>query len=139
MNKVEALLLRSDFGDDFTLGSLFFAGKFIGFTCEDKDRHLESGGAKIYGETAIPRGYYRLTVSMSRRFGKLMPEIKDVPGFYGVRIHGGNSAVDSLGCPLLGAIKTTNGVRDCKDVNAKLIKLIQGVEAAGDECWLVVR
>ena len=92
MNKVEALLLRSTFADDFTLGTLFFAGKFLGFTCEDKDRHLEAGGVKVLKETAIPRGYYRLTVSMSRRFGKLMPEIKDVPQFSGVRIHGGNFA-----------------------------------------------
>ena len=139
MNKVEALLLRSDFGDDFTLGSLFFAGKFLGFTCEDKDRHLESGGTKIYGETAIPRGYYRLTVSMSKRFGKLMPEILGVPQFSGVRIHGGNFPSQSEGCPLLGAKKLTNGVADCKEVNAKLIKLIQSVEASGDECWLVIR
>lgn len=136
---VDSLLLRSDFNEEFTLGTFCFAGKFLGFTCEDKDRHMESGGAKVHGETAIPRGYYRLTVSMSNRFKKLMPEIKDVPGFSGVRIHGGNTHEDTEGCPLLGAIKTTNGVRDCKEVNAKLIKLIQGVEAAGDECWLVVR
>ena len=139
MAKIDCLLLRSDFGDEFTLGTFCFAGKFLGFTCEDKDRHMESGGAKVHGETAIPRGYYRMTVSMSNRFKKLMPEIKDVPGFSGVRIHGGNTHEDTEGCPLLGAIKTTNGVRDCKEVNAKLIKLIQGVEAAGDECWLVVR
>lgn len=139
MNKVDFLLLRSDFGDDFTLGTLFANKMFLGYTCEDKDRHLEVGGTKVPGETAIPRGYYRLTVSMSQRFGKLMPEIKDVLGFSGVRIHGGNSAVDSLGCPLLGAIKTTNGVKDCREVNKRLIALIQGVEAQGDECWLVVR
>lgn len=139
MNKVEALLLRSDFGDDFTLGTLCFADRFVGYTCEDKDRHLESGSVKVPGETAIPRGYYRLTVSFSNRFQKLMPEIKDVPGFSGVRIHGGNTHEDTEGCPLLGAIKTTNGVKDCREVNAKLIKLIQGVEAVGDECWLVVR
>ena len=139
MSKIDCLLLRSDFGDDFTLGQLFFAGKFVGYTCEDKDRHLEIGGMKVPKETAIPRGYYRLTVSMSKRFGKLMPEILDVPQFSGIRIHGGNTHEDTEGCPLLGAIKTTNGVRDCKEVNAKLIKLIQGVEAAGDECWLVVR
>ena len=139
MTIVDALLLRSDFGDNFTLGTFCFAGKFVGYTCEDKDRHLEAGGMKVPGETAIPRGYYRLTVSMGQRFGKLMPEIKDVPGFSGVRIHGGNSAVDSLGCPLLGAIKTTNGVKDCREVNKRLIALIQGVEAQGDECWLVVR
>ena len=136
---VDSLLLRSDFNEEFTLGTFCFAGKFLGFTCEDKDRHMESGGAKVHGETAIPRGYYRMTVSMSNRFKKLMPEIKDVPGFSGVRIHGGNTHEDTEGCPLLGAIKTTNGVRDCKEVNAKLIKLIQGVEAAGNECWLVVR
>ena len=136
---VDSLLLRSDFNEEFTLGTFCFAGKFLGFTCEDKDRHMESGGAKVHGETAIPRGYYRMTVSMSNRFKKLMPEIKDVPGFSGIRIHAGNTHENTEGCPLLGAIKTTNGVRDCKEVNAKLIKLIQGVEAAGDECWLVVR
>ena len=139
MAKIDCLLLRSDFGADFTLGTFCFAGKFLAYTCEDKDRHLEAGGTKIPKETAIPRGYYRLTVSMSNRFKKLMPEIKGVPGFSGVRIHGGNTHEDTEGCPLLGAIKTTNGVRNCKEVNAKLIKLIQGVEAAGDECWLVVR
>ena len=136
---VDSLLLRSDFNEEFTLGTLFFAGKFLGFTCEDKDRHIESGGTKIYGETAIPRGYYRLTVSMSRRFGRLMPEILGVPQFSGVRVHGGNTHEDTEGCPLLGAKKRVDGVADCKDVNARLIKLIQGVEAAGDECWLVVR
>ena len=139
MARVDFLLLRMGFAETRTLGSLYQGDWFLGFTCEDKDRHMESGGAKVHGETAIPRGYYRLTVSMSKRFGRLMPEIKDVPQFEGVRIHGGNTEEDTEGCPLLGAIKTTNGVRDCKEVNAKLIKLIQGVEAAGDECWLVVR
>lgn len=136
---VDALLLRSDFGENFTLGTFCFAGKFIGYTCEDKDRHLEVGGQKVPGETAIPRGYYRLTVSMSKRFGKLMPEILDVPQFSGVRVHGGNTKDDTEGCPLLGAIKTTAGVKDCREVNQKLIKLIQAIESTGDECWLVVR
>jgi len=136
---VDSLLLRSDFNENFTLGTFCFAGKVLGFTCEDADLHLESGGTKIYGKTAIPRGYYRMTVSMSNRFKRLMVELLNVPQFTGVRIHAGNTHEDTEGCPLLGAIKTTNGVRDCKEVNAKLIKLIQAVEAAGDECWLVVR
>ena len=139
MAKIDCLLLRSDFGDEFTLGTFCFAGKFLGYTCEDRDRHVEAGGTKIPGKTAIPRGYYRLTVSMSKRFGKLMPELLDVPQFSGVRIHGGNTEEDTEGCPLLGAIKTATGVRDCRDANAKLIKRIQAVEAAGDECWLTVR
>lgn len=76
---------------------------------------------------------------MSSRFKRLMPGLLDVPQFSGIRIHGGNTHEDTEGCPLLGAIKTATGVRDCRDANAKLIKRIQAVEAAGDECWLTVR
>ena len=139
MATIDCLLLRSDFSDEFTLGTFCFAGKFLGYTCEDRDRRLEAGGIKIPGRTAIPRGYYRLTVSMSQRFGKLMPEIKDVPQFSGVRVHGGNTHADTEGCPLLGAKKTVDVVKECAAVNARLIKLIQGVEAQGNEAWVVVR
>lgn len=139
MARVDCLLLRMGFAETRTLGSLYQGDWFLGFTCEDRDRNLELCGIKIPKQTAIPRGYYRLTVSMSKRFGKIMPEILDVPQFSGVRIHGGNTEEDTEGCPLLGAIKTATGVRDCRDANAKLIKRIQAVEAAGDECWLTVR
>ena len=139
MARVDFLLLRMDFAETHTLGSLYQGDWFLGFTCEDRDRNLEIGGTKIPKQTAIPRGYYRLTVSMSKRFGKLMPEILDVPQFSGIRIHGGNTHEDTEGCPLLGAEKTMTGVRDCKEVNARLIKLIQGIEAQGNEAWVVVR
>lgn len=139
MAKVDFLLLRSTFADEFTLGTLFYGDWFLGYTCEDKDRHLEAGGAKVPKRTAIPRGYYRMTVSMSSRFKRLMPELLDVPQFSGIRIHGGNTHEDTEGCPLLGAEKTMTGVRDCKEVNARLIKLIQGIEAQGNEAWVVVR
>lgn len=139
MAKIDFLLLRSTFADEFTLGTLFQGDWFIGFTCEDRDRHLEAGGAKVPKRTAIPRGYYQMTVSMSSRFKRLMPELLDVPQFSGIRIHGGNTHEDTEGCPLLGAEKTMTGVRDCKEVNARLIKLIQGIEAQGNEAWVVVR
>ena len=79
MARVDFLLLRMDFADTRTLGSLYQGDWFLGFTCEDRDRNLELDGIKIPKQTAIPRGYYRLTVSMSKRFGKLMPELLDVP------------------------------------------------------------
>ncbi len=139
MARVDFLLLRMDFAETHTLGSLYQGDWFLGLTCEDRDRNLELGGIKIPKQTAIPRGYYRLTVSMSKRFGKLMPELLDVPQFSGIRIHGGNTHEDTEGCPLLGAEKTMTGVRDCKEVNARLIKLIQGIEAQGNEAWVVVR
>ena len=73
-------------------GKLFVDKLFFGETLEDKDRYLEFDGDKVFGDTAIPRGRYRVTLSPSQRFGRVMPEIHDVPDFTGVRIHGGNYA-----------------------------------------------
>lgn len=116
-------LKREIFDDDFTLGTLIGPdAKFYGCTVEDTDRRLEDGSEKVYGKTAIPRGRYRVTLSYSYRFKKVLPQILDVPQFSGVRIHGGNSADDSLGCIILGRIRTSNGVRDCAGALAELIK-----------------
>ena len=93
MRDIKFLLQRDVCAPGFTLGRLFVEGMMYGFTCEDQDRKLEEEpGAKILKRTAIPRGLYRLTLSFSNRFKKVMPLIKDVPGFDGVRIHGGNYA-----------------------------------------------
>ena len=133
-------LLRNTFGEDFTLGTLKLNEGFFGYTCEDKDRHLEEGKEqKIAGQTAIPRGTYKLTVTMSKRFGRLMPQIMDVPQFEGVRIHGGNSAADTEGCPLLGSIPLKSGVANCKDVVDKLIAYIQATEKIGDSCVIEIK
>lgn len=68
-------------------------------------------GIKVPGETAIPEGIYKVDISMSRRFKRLMPmlytesnkyEIKAGGiGFKGVRFHGGNTHKDTEGCPLV--------------------------------------
>jgi hypothetical protein len=117
---------RDTFNPGFTLGEFLVDGAFFGFTCEDADRKLEDGGIKEHGRTAIPRGRYKVTLSMSTRFKKLMVEVIGVRGFSGVRVHGGNTAADTLGCPLLGAIRTAAGVRDCAAINQRLIDLVQG-------------
>ena len=52
-------------------GELFTDGLLIGQILEDTDRHLEDGGEKLYGETAIPRGRYRVTLSYSNRFKRI--------------------------------------------------------------------
>ncbi len=88
-----------------TIGSLYVDGGFECFTLEDVIREvprLEVVKWKIPGETAIPSGIYPVTINLSTRFHRLMPQLLDVPGFVGVRIHCGNCADDTEGCILVG-------------------------------------
>lgn len=140
MRDIKFLLQRDVCAPGFTLGRLFLEGKQYGFTCEDQDRKLEENpGAKIKGRTAIPRGLYRLTTSFSNRFQKVMPLIREVPGFEGVRIHGGNDQYDTEGCPLLGKTRTAVGVMHCAEVNTALIDFIRQAEDQGNACWIEVK
>ena len=120
------------------LGKLFIDGKYFCNTLEDPDRHLEEGGIKVPKETAIPRGVFKVQLSFSNRFKRVMPEVLDVPGFRGVRMHGGNSEASTSGCPLLGAVRTQTGVAQCGGVNERLINLIEAAEIRGEDVWLEV-
>jgi hypothetical protein len=137
--ELDIILERQIFGEEFTLGVLYVGMQHFGYTCEDKDRRLEDGGEKVYGQSAIPRGRYRLTTSMSQRFGKVLPIVLGVPTHTGVRVHGGNTAADTSGCPLLGRVRTISGVANCAERVQALTKLIQDTEANGDTCWLEVK
>ena len=132
-------LVRVTYTDDSTYGTLSINGEMYCYTCEDVDRKLETGGEKIPGQTAIPRGLYRVRLSMSKRFGYIMPEILDVPQFTGIRFHGGNTHKDTEGCPLLGKKLRANGVYECSEVNKNLIRLMEMAEAIEEEIWLEVK
>ena len=57
MNIVEVSILREILDAEFTLGRMYVDNVFFGYTCEDKDRYLETNPeGKINGQTAIPRG-----------------------------------------------------------------------------------
>ena len=140
MSTLEFTLIRDVRQPEYTLGRLLVNDTtHVGYTCEDTDRELEAGGVKVPGKTAIPPGRYRLTASMSNRFKRVMPEIREVPQFSGVRIHGGNTAADTEGCPLLGQTRAPLGVQNCADVNARLLRMILDAEQAGGRCWITVR
>lgn len=98
-------LVREDEGEKATEGLLLLNGTSECFTLEDKDRKLEDGGEKVYGETCIPRGTYEVVLDMSTRFKKVLPRLLNVPQFRGVRIHPGNTSEDTEGCILVGAKK----------------------------------
>ncbi len=122
----------------FNYGQLFVDGTFFCQTLEDPDHRLEDGGEKVKDVTSIPRGRYRVVLSKSQRFGKVMPEVLDVPGFTGVRLHGGNTEADTSGCPLLGAVRTKTGIANCAGVNARLINLLQAAAKRFEDVWLEV-
>lgn len=125
--------------ESFTPGVMYANGQRFCFTCEDQDRLLEKGGMKVKTRTAIPRGIYRLTTSMSQRFGKELPEVQNVPQFTGVRCHGGNRAENSEGCVLLGKVRTKVGIADCPDTVRRMISMINIAEAEGEKCWLEIK
>lgn len=102
---MEIKLIRESFGDTFTEGKLLIDDVFECYTVEDTDRKMEEDlTRKVNGKTAIPRGKYEVILSMSNRFQKILPEVLNVPGFAGIRIHSGNSSVDTEGCIILGSI-----------------------------------
>ena len=142
---MEIQLTRSFFAaptgkaEGYTLGELWQDSTRIGYTVEDQDRHLEiDPKGKVYGKTCIPRGRYKLELTFSHRFQKLLPLIVDVPGFEGIRIHGGNRAENSQGCIILGRERTNDGVKNCRPVMVRIISLLVHAEARDETCWITI-
>ena len=93
---------------------------------------------KVYGKTAIPRGLYKVTTSQSYRFKRVLPEVLDVPGFTGIRVHGGNTAEDTLGCILVGQVRTSRGIAQCAGTVQRVIDAIEDAAELGIETWLEI-
>lgn len=106
-------LERVQLDPDVTIGALACDGEFVCWVCEDTVREVPGVPVekwKIPGKTAIPAGSYRVEVTMSARFKRMLPILIAVPGFEGVRIHPGNTAADTEGCLLPGRIRLGKSV-----------------------------
>lgn len=124
---MEILLRRIARKETYTIGKLYIDGEYVCDTLEDKDRGLDQSMSleeikkkKVYSETAIPTGRYQIIWSYSAKFKKTMPLVMNVPGYQGIRIHSGNTHVDTAGCLLLGENKVVgkviNSVKTCNRV-----------------------
>jgi hypothetical protein len=105
---MELTLKRIHKGEDYTIGELYINGVFLCHTLEDKVRLLNSYEDKIYGETAIPIGRYKIILSYSNHFKMILPELLNVDFFKYIRMHTGNDKSHTAGCILVG---------ECKDIN----------------------
>lgn len=138
----------------YTIGHLYKEdGTFICDTLEDKDRGLVSSmslstlkSMKVKGETAIPKGTYKVLLNVvSQRFknrkqyqyisGKL-PRLDGVPAYEGVLIHIGNTAKDTEGCILVGENKVVGKV-----INSEISfhKVYDILKSATDEIYLTIK
>jgi len=125
-------LVRHQKNDTSTVGDLYIKDEFFCKVIEDKDRGLkqemsleEIKKLKVYGETAIPSGTYQIVLSFSNKFKKLLPELLDVPGYGGIRIHPGNSEKDSLGCLIVGDSYENKRVINSRRTFRKLMSILK--------------
>ena len=106
--------------ENSTIGELLVDGIWECFTLEDTERQI-----KIKGETAIPKGTYKVIINESNRFKRLLPLLINVPNFEGVRIHSGNTNHDTEGCILVGQTRNKNYIGQSRKAFEKLFKKMQ--------------
>ena len=135
-------LRRIAFKETYTIGKLYVDGIYVCDTVEDKDRGLDDSMTvdeikkkKVYGETAIPYGTYKVSITYSPKFKKNLPLVEGVKGFEGIRIHSGNTAKDSLGCIIVGKNKKVGMALDSRATMEKLMKVLNTKE----NIWLIIR
>nr|DAI06374.1 MAG TPA: Protein of unknown function (DUF2778) [Crassvirales sp.] len=142
-------------GDKYTIGKLYVNGIYECDTLEDTDRGLtedsplsEIQSKKVYGETAIPTGTYKIDMNtVSPKFkdrswakfcGGKLPRLIDVPGYSGVLIHVGNKPADTLGCILVGDNKIKGQVINSTSTFQELYSLMLKAKVAGEEITVTI-
>ena len=133
--------------NSYTLGKLYIDGVYFCDTLEDKDRGLTQNmsveqikSIKVPGETAIPKGTYRVTLDVvSPKFSKYpfymqtcegkLPRLIDVKGYDGVLIHVADGPKrDSLvqGCIGIGNLSAEEYLMNGKKVFIELYNKLKG-------------
>lgn len=134
---MELQLRRIFKGDKYTIGRLYINGKYFSDTIEDVVRDLPhfcpdtpkgkncTCSEKVYAETAIPAGEYKITMEYSPRFKRILPCIHNVPHFIGILIHSGNTEADSAGCIIVGKNKVKGKVLDSRATSDALNEILK--------------
>ena len=140
-------LKRTIIRDSYTVGKLYIDGEFFCDTIEDLDRGLSQEmsidqiqSLKVQGETAIPKGTYKVTLDVtSPKFSKYpfymevckgkLPRLLNVPGYEGVLIHVADGPKrDKLlqGCVGIGRLSAEEYLMNGKEVFTELYNRLKG-------------
>ena len=128
-------LIRHYLGNEYTIGKLYIDDEYFCDTLEDKDRGLRSdmtpeelNKLKIRHETAIPYGTYRIALTWSPKFKRILPRLHSVPGFDGILIHNGNHKDHTSGCILVGINDVVGKVTNSMATLSKLMDMLKKVD-----------
>lgn len=127
-------MIREPTCEGFTRGKLLLDGEHECYTIEDQVRE-----EKIPGQTAIPKGRYRVVLTQSPRFKKVLPEILEVPNFKGVRIHSGNTADDTEGCIIVGQRQGKAAVFESRMAMLELMAALSSATEAGEQIHITIK
>lgn len=123
---------------DYTVGRLYVDDRLFCNTLEDRIVDKNKNGVfdgdekKVYGESAIPYGTYKIIYNWSPKFGRNLPRLLNVPHFEGILIHPGNTAADSAGCILVGKNTEVGRLINSRYISDELNKLIDEAQRKGE-------
>ena len=143
---MDVLVVRYKFNEKYTEGRLYINGKYICDTLEDCNRELydsmpeeEIIKNKVYGETCIPFGSYKLVIDYSNKFQKELVHILNVKGFSGVRIHSLNTAEESIGCIGVGVKLNDGYITKSRATYAIIHKMVSDAIAEGEDIFMTIK
>ena len=139
---MKLILKRIALRDTYTIGKLYIDDVYFCDTLEDKVRDLnkngkfDNGEKKVYSDTAIPYGIYKVDINtVSPRFknrvwakpyGGKIPRLLNVNSFEGVLIHPGTTSKDTSGCLLVGRNTIVGKLTQSQNTFHKLMSKLKG-------------
>lgn len=141
---MELVLKRLWSKPTYTIGQLYVNNEFFCNTLEnriiDKNKNgvFDGDEKKVYGESAIPYGRYKVIFNWSPKFGRNLPRLLNVPHFEGILIHPGNTVKDSDGCILVGHNTAIGSLSDSRYTSDRLNKLIGDAQRKGGEIYISI-
>ena len=157
---MEIVNTRSALRETYTIGHVTVDGKKFCDVVEDKDRGLrqdmplaEIKRRKVYGETAIPIGRYRVRMDLPspkyvqkaktdtyyRFCCNNMPRLEKVPGYDGILFHPGSSAKDTLGCQVVGDNTIVGQVTNSRTRFRQIWQMMYDAYRRGEEIWYTIQ